>query len=114
MYEKYLEKLVSRLPELCSTKDLVSIGFYASSGAASNARRLGKCPEYVKLPQRGIVYLREAVIDFILESQKKKSCTISKLPKEEIDLAIYRKDACLKASSDHCVVEKSDSYTDAV
>jgi len=111
MYDKYLEKLASKLPELCSTKDLISIGFYASSGAASNARRLGKCPPFIHLPQRGIVYMREAVIDFIVELQKKKSCKVSKTSAESKELITFPKDACLTTYSDVSIAEKCVSYT---
>lgn len=66
----YLEKLNRMLPDLASPRDLVKAGIYGSSQSAYAARKMGKCPMYLKIPGKGIVYPREAVLEFIKNSQQ--------------------------------------------
>lgn len=61
----FVECLRQKLPELASVKDLIDNGIYRSAQAACTARRMGKCPPYIHIPQRGIVYPREGVIEFL-------------------------------------------------
>lgn len=61
-------KLLRSLPELVSTRDLVKIGMYRTEQAAYAARQRGECPAYLRIPSRGIVYPRQAVIEFLEKS----------------------------------------------
>lgn len=63
--EQFIETVQRRLPELATAKDLVRCGMYRSPQAAYAARRTGKCPPYLRIPQRGIVYPKNGVLQFL-------------------------------------------------
>lgn len=63
--DQFLESVQRRLPELATPRDLVRCGLYRSAQAAYSARRSGKCPPYLRIPQRGIVYPKAGVVNFL-------------------------------------------------
>lgn len=58
-------KLKRFLPDLLTSKDLVSLGVYKTAQAAYMARIKGKCPPFMKIPFRGVVYPKDGVIEFL-------------------------------------------------
>lgn len=63
--KQFIQSLRRKLPELVSAKDLVKCGVYRTEQAAYAARMRGKCPPYIRIPSRGIVYPRQGVLDFL-------------------------------------------------
>lgn len=61
----FIECLKQKLPDLVTAKDLVRHGIYRTEQAAYTARARGKCPPYLNIPQRGIVYPKAGVIEFL-------------------------------------------------
>ena len=61
----FLEYLQRTLPDLSTPKDLVKAGIYNSSQGAYSARKKGNCPPYFHIPQRGIVYPKQPLIEFL-------------------------------------------------
>jgi len=61
----FIECLKRTLPDLVTPKDLVKLGIYKSEQAAYAARQKGRCPEYFRIPQRGVLYPKAAVIEFL-------------------------------------------------
>lgn len=71
--DAFFEKLHKTLPDLASSKDLVKAGIYGSIQAAYSARKMGKCPTYLRIPGRGIVYPRENVILYFRDHVKQNA-----------------------------------------
>ena len=69
----YVDYLTQHLPEMCRVRDLIRVGLYISAQAAYSARRLGSGPAFMHIPQRGIVYEKTSVIDFVRDLKKKIS-----------------------------------------
>jgi len=66
--EEYLEHLELKLPELCTVKDLISVGIYHSNMVASNARKSGNTPPYFQHYKGGkVTYPRSGVIQWLRE-----------------------------------------------
>ena len=63
--DQFLAFLEMNLAEMCTTQDLIQLGVYTSEQAAANARHKKKCPDYFRLPGRGILYPKAAVLQFI-------------------------------------------------
>ena len=61
----YVNYLVRCLPDVCKVTDLVKAGMYATPQAAYSARKHGRGPRYLHIPQRGIIYHKKSVIDFV-------------------------------------------------
>lgn len=68
----FLEKIRKEMPDLISTSEMVQLGIYKTQQAAYMARKKHTCPLYIKIPQRGIVYPKQGVIEY-LEKQIKKT-----------------------------------------
>ncbi len=67
----YVHYLTEHLPELCRVRDLVRVGLYISAQAAYAARKAGQSPPFIHISQRGIIYEKQGVIDFIKDLKKK-------------------------------------------
>lgn len=63
---KALDTIFEKLPVLCRVKDLVALGVYASDQAAYLARRDKSGPPFMRIARTGIVYPREALLDWLL------------------------------------------------
>ena len=61
----FLTKLRQCLSDNVTPKELVKYGIYRSEQAAYTARCKGVCPSYFRVPQRGIFYPKEGVINFL-------------------------------------------------
>ena len=66
-----IEYLYDTLPEVCVVRDLIKVGFYRTPQAAYAARKRGDGPPAIRLPGRGIVYLKDGIIEYVRELKKK-------------------------------------------
>jgi hypothetical protein len=66
----FINNLVSKLPALCTSKDLIVLGIFTSENQAYHARKSGKSPDYFELPNGKIRYPKEAVIEFLEKSKR--------------------------------------------
>lgn len=65
---EYIDRILSQLPDLCSNNDLVQVGIFRSINEAHLCRKKGKSPDYFKLPNKHVIYSKEAVKKFLEES----------------------------------------------
>lgn len=63
--EEYISYLQTTLPDVVSVQELVDCGFYKSPQSAFNARKLGRSPDFFKLPNRAIMYPKSGIIAFL-------------------------------------------------
>ncbi len=63
--EEFITTAAKKLPELCSARDLVRIGFYTSEQVAAYHRKKGYGPDYFHMDQGHIRYPRTAVIEYL-------------------------------------------------
>jgi hypothetical protein len=67
-----ISRLKKKLPEMATVADMVRLGVYRSAQGAYAARKSGRCPPFIRVPCRGIIYPRQGVLDFFqgLENEK--------------------------------------------
>lgn len=62
---KFIEQIVSNLPEICHTRDLIKAKVFKSRDAAWRARLHEDGPAYIQLSPREIIYTKEAVLEWL-------------------------------------------------
>lgn len=63
--QMFIEVVKNSLPDLATPKDLVKAGIYKTEQAAYAARTKGRSPPYLRIPQRGVIYPKAGVIEFL-------------------------------------------------
>ena len=63
MTESLKSNIILQLPEFCSTRDLVKIGFWPTEDAAYSARLKGNSPDYIKIGSK-IMYTKACILEF--------------------------------------------------
>lgn len=71
-HEKIRKHLMDVLPAVCTTRNLIDLGMYKSQTTACIARKRGQGPKALYVPERGYLYEREAVIEYLINNEKKK------------------------------------------
>lgn len=64
----YIKKIALRLPEICSVRDLVKVGLYASPQAARVARLAQTFPAHFQMGKK-IIIPKESVIEWLNKSK---------------------------------------------
>lgn len=62
--EELIQKIVENLPDPCTQQDLVEVGLYPNLQLASQARKVGNTPEYIKLGKK-ILYPKLGIIEWL-------------------------------------------------
>lgn len=70
--DDWIKKITCRLPDQCSTVDLINIGIFTSVHSACCARKAGSGPGYFKLGKR-IMYPKESVIQWLSDHKHENS-----------------------------------------
>lgn len=70
---------LEQFPDFLTTNDLVNLGLYPSSDAASVARKRGNSPDYVRVGRR-ILFPKQNVIKFLADNTIKGN-----IPRECVD-----------------------------
>lgn len=63
--QSFIEKINREAPELLCPKDLVKWGIFKTPQAAYIARKKNMGPPYFRLPQNGVLYPRNGVVDYL-------------------------------------------------
>jgi hypothetical protein len=71
--DEWIQKIAEKLPEDCTTDDLIRVGLYNSAHTASMARSQGNGPPYLKVGRK-IIYPKPGVLNW-LEGKKHESGT---------------------------------------
>jgi len=63
--DDFIKKIEKTLPDLCTVKDLIKVGFYKSPQAARSARIANCSPPYFKLGEKKIIFPKEGIIRWL-------------------------------------------------
>jgi hypothetical protein len=65
--QNFLSQIESKIPDLASSAELVSLGIFSSEAALCKARKSGNTPAFIRFSRGRIRYPRESVIAFLRE-----------------------------------------------
>lgn len=63
--DKYIESLNQKLPDLCTTRDLIKLGIFSSTAVAEYYRKTNLGPSYFVLGEHRIRYPKLALIEWL-------------------------------------------------
>jgi hypothetical protein len=72
--EKFIEHLEKALPDVCTSKDLITQGLFASDFEAVTRRKNKLPPNHIPFSSRRIVYLKDDVISWVRDMAERGKC----------------------------------------
>lgn len=72
-FEKFIENIERKMPEIMSTKDLINLGMFKSRATWTNMRKRNQGPEYLIFNNKMIVYPKECVLKWLREKRNERN-----------------------------------------
>lgn len=63
--QNYIDQVISTLPEVCHTSDLVKAKIFKSKNAAWRARAHHQGPAFIQLSEKDVIYTKESVREWL-------------------------------------------------
>lgn len=66
-FEKFIENIEKKMPDIMSTKDLINLGLFKSRATWTNMRKRNQGPEYLIFNNKMIAYPKICVLKWLKE-----------------------------------------------